>query len=98
MNAATHTEKTGDNNLGSSKNEQTNQNLPFGIDWSDVPHQATPNGHAHQNSDDDGKSHHFHFEHFTHRRRDILFHAFARLILLLSFISSLISGFYMWHC
>ena len=93
-----HLESAGDNNLTPVPEKESNPNLPFGIDWSDIPHQNS-NGHAHQNSnDDDGKSHHFHFEHFTHRRREILFHAFARIILLLSFISSLVSGFYIWHC
>ena len=93
---AFYIEKTSDNNLTHSGDQQNNENLPFGIDWS-LPHQDTSK-HTNQNSDDDGKSHHFHFEHFTHRRRDILFHAFARFILLLSFISSLISGFFMWNC
>ena len=93
-----HLENGYDNNLSAPISTLPNQNLPFGIDLSDIPHQDTA-GHAHQNSnDDDGKSHHFHFEHFTHRRREILFYAFARVILLLSFISSLVSGFYICHC
>lgn len=93
-----HIEKTSDNNLAPTPDKPINPNLPLGIDWSDIPHQDN-NNHSHQNSDDDGKSHHFHFDHFsTHRRRIILFHAFAKLILLVSFISSFISSFYMWHC
>ncbi len=92
----THTEKTSDYNFTPSGEKQKNANLPFGIDWS-LPHQDTT-GHPHQNSDDDGKSLHFHFEHFAHNRRRIfIFHSIARMILIMAFVSSLISFFYMYR-
>ena len=85
------------NMVATPSQQQTNNNLPFGIDWSDIPHQdQAGHGHSHSN-DDDGKSHHFHFEHFAHSRRNRILSIVGKVILLVTFISSLISGFYLWQ-
>ena len=94
-----HSEKnTEANSISAPGAKQPTQNLPYGIDFSDIPHQdQTGHSNSHSHDDDDGKSHHFHFEHFTHSRRNRIFSIVGKLILLITFISSLISGFYLWQ-
>ena len=92
-----HSEKTTEEHSITSSSEKTKNTLPFGIDLSDVPHtDNSTHGHSHS-GDDDGKNHHFHFNHFTHRRRERITSVLGKIIVLATFISSLISGFYLWH-
>ena len=77
--------------------QKTRNTLPFGIDLSDIPHQENSD-HAHSHSsDDDGKTHHFHFDHYTSRRKERILSLMGKLVVIATFISTLISGFYVWN-
>ena len=86
-----------DNVVTQSSHQASGTTTPYGIDLSDIPHQDTQDHSHSHSSDDDGKSHHFHFEHFTHRRRTMVFLLLGKIVLMATFISSLISSFYIFH-
>ena len=85
-------------NMKPSTDKKDNSNMPIGMDWSDLPHNDCNNHSNHHSGDDDGKTHHFHFQHAMQtRRRTIIFNTTAKLIVLLSYVSSLINMIIMYH-
>jgi len=86
-------EKAKQENTITSQDSRTKDSRSHGFDLTDIPHQSTSSHSHHHSNDDDGKSHHFHFKHFTHRRRTMILTFLGKLILMATFISSLLAGF-----
>ena len=66
--------------------QHNNKPMDWTFDWSydDSVH------HSHNQSDDDNKSHHFHYDRFYKNRKRILFSILLKIILLITHISSLV--------
>jgi hypothetical protein len=68
--------------------KKSNSN-PLEIDWSDIGQHFG----GHQNSDDDGKANYIHFERYLNRRNRNIYCLIAKLVLLISYLSSLFCNY-----
>jgi hypothetical protein len=75
------------NNANSTQqhsSEEKGKSNPWGIDWSDMGQHSL----GHQNSDDDGKTHHVHFQRYLDRRHRYFYCLLGKLVLLISYCCS----------
>jgi hypothetical protein len=72
----------------SATDEQSRQTIPWAPLWTD---KFNDHERRHSHADDDGKSHQIHFDRYHQRRRKILFCFAGKIILLATYLCSLIS-------
>jgi len=70
--------------------DQHHSGVPWGLE---LPNNYNQNTGGNHNGDDDGKSHYFHFNRYQKRRRRAIVCFAAKIILLITHLCSLFSGF-----
>ncbi len=82
--------KTANNPDLTAPDNQHHNSIPLGLE---LPKNLTQGSRGNHNSDDDGKSHYFHFNRYQKRRCRAIFCFAAKIILLITHLCSLFSGF-----
>ncbi len=85
----TQTKTVNDHNL-SAPDPQHHNGVLWGLEWPTNFNRSAPGDH---NSDDDGKSHYFHFNRFEKRRCKAIFCFLAKILLLITHVCSLFVGY-----
>jgi hypothetical protein len=83
-----HSQNNSEENSGHRHtNNESNKPNPLSMDWTDISQHFM----GQHNSEDDGKCHNIHFERYLNRRNKYLYCLFGKLILLISYLCSLLT-------
>ncbi len=89
-NNTTSQTKAGNDHDFTAPDDQHHNSIPWSLE---LPNNFNQNAGGNHNSDEDGKSHYFHFNRYQKRRCRALACFVAKIILLITHLCSLLSGF-----